>query len=207
IVGPAGPIENQMIHTLRCVGLSDTGDDPVRKLLQELLDESGGETTSAPEPPPPEPRPTPGKLTGDQVPQVNDLDQVFAFVDAVRRGITNRRDFARFSRVSVRQANFIARAASSLDLVVVNPGGEYVLSAPGAGLPASDDPAGREIRHAIVGRHPLLRGLQLEDTEELPGVPQLEHLLASQTELGPGTIRRRAQALKRWVEWWASGGK
>ena len=206
IVGPAGPIEDQMIRTLRSVGLADSGDDPVRQLLQELLD---ADTLQAPdvEPPAADPPLAPTKLTGDQIPQVNDLDQVFAFVDAVRRGVANRRDFARFSRVSVRQADFVARAAASLDLVAVHPGGEYALTDLGADLPAAADPSGRDTRHAIVGRHPLLRALDLEDVEDLPELPQLERLLTAQTDLGPGTIRRRAQALRRWVEWWASGGR
>jgi hypothetical protein len=205
VTGPAGPIEAQMIRTLRDVGLADGGDDPIRKLLHDLLEETDvtAPVDAAPEPEEP---PAPTRLTGDQVPQVNDLDQVFAFVDAVRRGVANRRDFARFSRVSVRQADFVARAASSLDLVAVHPGGEYALTDLGDELPPSDDPTGRELRHTIVGRHPLLRSLDLEDTDALPELPQLERLLAAQTELGPGTIRRRAQALKRWVEWWASGG-
>lgn len=206
IAGPGGPIESQMIRTLRDVGLAETGDDPIHRLLHDLLDGSGADAAVDPEPEPDEPL-APTRLTGDQVPQVNDLDQVFAFVDAVRRGIANRRDFARFSRVSVRQADFVARAAASLDLVAVHPGGEYALTALGDELPPSEDPSGRELRHTIVGRHPLLRALALEDTDALPELPQLERLLAAQTELGPGTIRRRAQALKRWVEWWASGGR
>jgi len=208
IAGPSGSIEAQLIRTLRSVGLADTGDDPVRQLLQDLL-EAGDQADDAlvVESPVPEPPAVPTKLTGDQIPQVNDLDQVFAFVDAVRRGVANRRDFARFSRVSVRQADFVARAAASLGLVAVHPGGEYALTDLGTELPSADDPAGRDTRHAIVGRHPLLRALDLEDTDDLPDLPQLERLLTAQTDLGPGTIRRRAQALRRWVEWWASGGR
>jgi len=205
IVGPAGPLEAQMLHTLRDVGLADTGDDPFRKLLQDLLAEPAPDA-AAPTEPVTEDLSASTRLTGDQVPHVNDLDQVFAFVDAVRRGISNRRDFARFSRVSVRQADFVARAAASLDLVIVHPGGEYALTDRGIDLPPADDPNGRDTRHTIVGRHPLLRCLDLDDIDALPELPHLERLLAAQTDLGPGTIRRRAQALKRWVEWWASGG-
>jgi hypothetical protein len=207
IAGPAGPIEPQMIRTLRDVGLADAGDDPIRKLLHDLLEEPDAVAIDISDHDEPDEPAAPTRLTGDQVPQVNDLDQVFAFVDAVRRGVANRRDFARFSRVSVRQADFVARAAASLDLVAVHPGGEYALTDLGTDLPPADDASGRDLRHTIVGRHPLLRSLDLEDTDALPELPQLERLLAAQTELGPGTIRRRAQALKRWVEWWASGGR
>ncbi len=146
-------------------------------------------------------------IAGDQVPQVNDPDQVFAFIDALGEGIEDRKEYARHARVSVRQADFIARAASSLGLVQIHPGGHYELLDLARSLPRADDPAGREARHRIVGDHPLLRALDLQVSAVLPDLAVLEDLLSRRTELGPGTIRRRAQALRRWVEWWASGGR
>lgn len=200
--GPKGSLEAQLLRTLnRCGGDSA----PMLKLLGDLDEpaEPGDETQEATE--------SPGQqdelLRGDQVPQVNDPNQVFAFLDAVGEGIGDRRAYARFARVSVRQADFIARAAASLGLVDVVSGGVYELTETGKSLPPSEDPSGQVARHRIVGRHPLIRALALDGSDGLPEVPELEQLLSARTHLGAGTIRRRAQALRRWVEWWGAGGK
>jgi len=205
IAGPHGPLERQMVQVLLRSGL----DDAERGLLQQLLE---GPPEDSPEPEAPEPEALaeehdPSILRGDQVPQVNDLDQVFAFVDAVGRGIDSRREFAHHARVSVRQADFIARAAASLGLVEIAAGGHYALTAVGASLPGAEDSAGRESRHRFVGGHPLMRALDMQVGDNLPQIQEIENLLLTRTALGPGTVRRRAQALLRWVEWWASGGR
>lgn len=203
IVGPHGPLERQMVQVLLRSGL----DDAERGLLQLLLE---GLPEDSPEPVAPEPTEEhdPSILRGDQVPQVNDPDQVFAFIDAVGRGIDSRREFAHHARVSVRQADFIARAAASLGLVEIAAGGHYTLTAAGASLPGAEDTAGRESRHRFVGGHPLMRALDLGHVgDNLPQIQEIEDLLLTRTALGPGTVCRRAQALLRWVQWWASGGR
>jgi len=202
ITGPSGSLERQLVETLRACGV--TGPFP---------DVFGADARAVAAPVAPSvtegvvPQRDASLLRGDQVPQVNDPDQVFGLVDAIGEGIADRRAYARFARISVRQADFIARAAASLGLVDVLPGGEYRLTQAGDALPAAEDPAGRVARHRAVGRHPLLRALGLDRADSLPELAELEQLLSEQTDLGPGTIRRRAQALRRWVEWWASGGR
>ncbi len=207
--GPDGPLEDQMVKVLQACGV----DDDQRRLLRELIGGAAGEDperTSAesgsllPSLGDEEP---PTILPGDQVPQVNDPDQVFGFVDAVKEGIANRRAYADHARVSIRQADFVARAAAALGLVEVARGGLFEITERGLRLPFTEDPVGRAIRHQVVGEHPLIRALDLQDAETLPTLERIQDLLASRTELGPGTIRRRAQALRRWVEWWASGGR
>ena len=200
-----GSLEARLLEALHACGLGDAGRASLERALGRL------------EQAPPQPSPEPAaplveeavgeRLPGDMVPQVNDPDQVFALIDAVSDGVTDRRSYARVARISVRQADFIARAASSLGIVELHSGGEYSLTEAGAELPAADDPAGREIRHRTVGSHPLLVDLGLERVEELPAIEELRKLLGRRTSLGEGTIRRRAQALRRWVEWWASGGR
>ena len=200
--GASGSLETQLVATLRVCGVTE----PLLGFPVEV-----SESVAAPATASEQQRPAADEshslLRGDQIPQVNDPDQVFGLVDAIGEGIADRRAFARFARVSVRQADFIARASASLGLVEVVGGGEYRLTQVGAALPAAEDPAGREARHRAVGRHPLLRALALDRTDSLPELADLEALLTERTDLGPGTIRRRAQALRRWVEWWASGGR
>jgi len=200
IRGPSGPLETQLVETLRRCGLTE----PLSEFPLPVVEPDGPGDDAA------EDAPTQGSedsLRGDQIPQVNDPDQVFGLVDAIGEGIADRRSFAGFARVSVRQADFIARAAGSLGLVEILSGGEYRLTEAGAALPAAEDPAGREARHRAVGRHPLLRALALDRVDSLPDLDDIEQLLQERSDLGPGTIRRRAQALRRWVEWWASGGR
>ncbi len=202
ITGPHGPLERQMVRVLQRAGL----EEAERGLLQQLLEEPP-EEPPAPEPAPEREDLDPNKLRGDQVPQVNDPDQVFAFIESVGRGVDSRRSYAHHARISVRQADFIARAAASLGLVRIEPGGNYELTERGAALPPAEDPGGRAQRHRIVGEHPLMRALDVQVEETLPQIPQIEDLLLTHTALGAGTVRRRAQALLRWVEWWASGGR
>jgi len=205
VAGPYGRLEQQMLRVLQRMEL----EDAERGLLQQLLAEPAPAEEPA-EPPEPSTAPEaedPEVLRGDQVPQVNDPDQVFSFVAAVADGVNSRRSYAHHARVSVRQADFIARAAASLGLVRIVGGGNYELTELGASLPGAEDPAGREARHQIVGGHPLMTALEIQVGDTLPQIPQIEALLLARTALGAGTVRRRAQALLRWVEWWASGGR
>ncbi len=206
--GADGPLDDQMVKVLQACGLGDAE----RRLLRELT----GDGAVAEESEPAEvPLSLPGSgdgeppavVPGDQVPQVNDPDQVFAFVDAVKEGVTDRRAYADHARVSIRQADFVARAAAALGLVQVERGGVFQVTELGGRVPFAEDPAGRGVRHQIVADHPLIRALGLQDASSLPSLEQIQELLADRTELGAGTIRRRAQALRRWVEWWASGGR
>lgn len=206
--GPEGPLDEQMATVLRACGL----DDDERGLLRGLLgDRSEDVERVTPEAPVSLPGLGDGKppaiFPGDQVPQVNDPDQVFAFVDGVKEGIADRRAYAEHARVSIRQADFVARAAAALGLVQVERGGVFQVTELGLRVPFAEDPAGRAIRHQIVAEHPLVQALDLQDTETLPTLDRIQVLLAERTELGTGTIKRRAQALRRWVEWWASGGR
>ena len=206
--GPDGPLETQMVRVLHACGLGDEERRALRQLTGDPDDKPAPTSLDGP--------PSSAGLddasgaevlSGDQVPQVNDPDQVFAFVDAVKEGVTDRRDFATRARVSIRQADFIARAAAALGLIRIEAGGVYVVTERGTRIPFTEDPAGRNLRHQLVGEHPLVAALDLDGAEGLPTLERIESLLAARTALGPGTIRRRAQALRRWVEWWASGGR
>ena len=208
--GPAGPMERQMLAVLKATARDDMERESLMGQLQQLVDAqlpAEHQSVSLSSEDEGEDAGTGVQLTGEQVPQVNDPDQVFAFIEAVKEGVSDRREYSRLARISIRQADFIARAASSLGLIKNLPGGRYDITESGSGMPAVSDPAGREVRHRVVGGHPLLKVLGLQMTDTLPTVPQLETLLAQHTALGAGTIRRRAQALRRWVEWWASGGR
>ncbi len=207
--GPNGPLERQMLAVLKATARDDMERESLMGQLQQLVDaqlpaEQPAISLSSDDA---EEAGAVVQLTGEQVPQVNDPDQVFAFVESLKEGISDRREYSRLARISIRQADFIARAASSLGLVENLPGGRYKITERGSKMPAVADPAGREVRHRVVGAHPLLKILGLQMTDTLPTVPQLEALLTQHTALGSGTIRRRAQALRRWVDWWASGGR
>ncbi len=207
--GLDGPLDTQMLTVLHACGL----DEEQRGVLRDLFGEDDAQPDGdAPEEPvlpavpPPAPDDEPQILRGDQVPQVNDPDQVFAFIDAVKEGIGDRRAYADQARVSIRQADFVARAAAALGMIRIARGGIFEVTERGAALPFAEDPNGRAARHQAVGEHPLIRAAGLQAAETLPSLEQLQALIASRSELGAGTIRRRAQALRRWVEWWASGG-
>ncbi len=208
--GLHGSLDDQMLKVLHACGLGEDERALLRELLGKDEDTSSADAPSAEEPAPSslpaEPDAAPRILTGDQVPQVNDPDQVFAFIDAVKEGIGDRRAYAERARVSIRQADFVARAAAALGMIRVERGGVFEVTERGAELPFADDPTGRVARHQAVGCHPLIRALGLQGADSLPSLEQIGELLSTRTELGPGTIRRRAQALRRWVEWWASGG-
>ena len=175
--GADGPLDDQMVKVLQACGLGDAE----RRLLRELT----GDGAVAEESEPAEvPLSLPGSgdgeppavVPGDQVPQVNDPDQVFAFVDAVKEGVTDRRAYADHARVSIRQADFVARAAAALGLVQVERGGVFQVTELGGddhgrlGLEAA------EAADAIHGG--LVAGCESEGADALIKlVPALELVL------------------------------
>ncbi len=149
-----------------------------------------------------------GLLPGDAAPQVNDPSRVFQLVsDVVSGKVSDRSSYTGTSGLSGRHADFAARAASSLGLLQILPGGIFRATPLARELPQATDPTGAPARRAALARHPLVEVLLASGLSGPPLRAASLSLVESRTPLTGTTAERRALCLLRWVEWWKEGGR
>ena len=139
-------------------------------------------------------------LKSSDVPQANSLDRIRQFVEAVRRGSTQKKQIQAVTGLSARHADYYGQAARALGWV--DREGEVYSLRHGATAMLETKPSSEEEREAFAQSieacdvvHAVAPDL-LDDPG--PSEDELTQRIKQATDLAHKTARRRAQALLTW---------